>query len=41
MVSIGQSRSSAARLVVVVLAAAWLVGTAHAEPTVRAVGPSA
>src|SRR5262245_27742920 len=39
MVSIRQSRSAAARLVVVVLAAACLVGTAHAEPTVRAVGP--
>src|SRR5262245_15182541 len=39
MVSIRQSPSAAARLVVVVLAAAWLVGTAHAEPTIRAVGP--
>src|SRR5262245_46089019 len=39
MVSIRQSPSSPARLVVMVLTAAWLVGTAHAEPAVRAVGP--
>ena len=39
MVSIRPSPSAAARLAVVLLAAAWLVGTAHAEPAVRAVGP--
>src|SRR5438445_338267 len=39
MVSTRQSLSAAAGLVVVALAAGWLVGTAHAEPAIRAVGP--
>lgn len=39
MVSTRRFSSVPARLVVVALAAAWLVGTAHAEPAIRAVGP--
>ena len=39
MVSTRQPPSAAAGLVVVVLTAAWLVGAAHAQPAIRAVGP--
>ena len=39
MVSTRWSRAAAAAFIVVALAAPWLVGTAHAEPAIRAVGP--